>query len=1102
MSGDAAPWIQAFLKHRGLSEPDGRPLYAYRCDNGEFASLQSMLCDAPSTGALDSSTIRAFVLYAAEWWQRRYDGGRWAWDPLLASIIWRNLPFPYLYDPVRRALTWWRVELVRLSNANRYLGTFACQGGLPLAFVDESSRITTYLRAVLRHAATTRQFVEDPIDLAIDQQHLLRPPTLRRDYVFRLAADLVDAVLDLRDDAQDEDPLSSLDQARPDWRDAMPLALDDERARVLLIGLLREARDKTPPASNFRVVRYLRRTGIGWRLGARIELPKSLSRENLARQLGVSDADLPPRLQVRVTGDRVRVVGLYAARADDYLLMSRGKERAGELWDQEAAAEIRIQFFAQRLVGEAPLRRGAALGELPWAFRSDKEESAFIGEGSVSDRSPEIVLLVPEDCTVDRADVPVEHTQVLNRHLWRVSEPIVLKTTCGDCTIRPSSEQMVDEDYRLSGQRMYDLKANYPLFRGPPRLRVAKPEQPVRAVSGAEVSWRRLGGDWQGRPDSYGQWDVRHVQRGQLRHVTRVGVLPESFGVEVQTGSVIDQGRLLLAGAAGAKISAHGSDARVSTRPVGGAVSVHVVASDPHSPPATTGLRLQWDRSRELIVKAPFPGEGARFLRDGNPFVGPLALDDLYGVRATALSTDSSQSFWIEGELKASDLGSLRRVAHFRRPLEKTGVTHELPLVDIGTMIALLLGASSSPDAKVVLTIFDRAKTECAVAEVKRFQAALVHDASMVSVSETPSFPVEAVTTFEALPLVRPDVEPLRLPVVDSAGSPHCAVLPEDLKLDEEPWLVVLRHDDRVRVQPIVVGGTPTAAGGEDADSASRPSLSEALLPRDPPLRLEAVRDVLNAMQRDEKDEQTDSSDEDWSVLNDMLLRAEGLPANSLDLLTALVERPKLLVRCLFRLDSAPRKLLWELEEELPFSWVLIPRDVWWSETNLAYEQFVGLIGDSMAREQVDRVLDEGVEKIAALCVTAADVAVRLEGGSVSESFVDSTRVQRDEATPDLIKSRVNLDDWPRGYGRDQWRAELGQLPDALWQDPNELPERQPIFDTPVAAAWCCFVGNSTPRTTFLVQRIRSHDPEWFDVAYGAAWARLARAADNVGKRR
>ena len=151
MPGGAAVWIRDFLRCRALEHPDGRALYAYRCTGQEFAALTETLeQSAPLGNRSGDAVIRAFVLYASEWWQRRYDGRHWAWEPLLTSIGWDSIHYPDLYEPVRSAWRWWKVDLVRLPTSIRYLGTFACQGGLPLALVgDTGSRVTQYLRAVL-----------------------------------------------------------------------------------------------------------------------------------------------------------------------------------------------------------------------------------------------------------------------------------------------------------------------------------------------------------------------------------------------------------------------------------------------------------------------------------------------------------------------------------------------------------------------------------------------------------------------------------------------------------------------------------------------------------------------------------------------------------------------------------------------------------------------------------------------------------------------------------------------------------------------------------------------------------------------------------------
>ena len=384
--------------------------------------------------------MRAFVLYASEWWQRKYDGGTWAWEPLLESIGWDEIHYPDLYESVRRAWKWWRVELVSLPTSIRYLGTFACQGGLPLALVgDAHSSVTRYLRAVVKHVASFRALVEDPVVLAEDQQHLLRPPTLRRDYVFRLAADLAEAVHDLAGDAEGDDPLNALDDARPDWRRTMPLDLEDTRARELLTGLLNEAaRSQAAPVDEFRLERLLRHTGTGWRLGARLRLPATIHAETLARQLQVRRTELPPRLQVRTSGEGTHVVGMYGERGDDFLL-HRDRRSSTELWDRHAAGEVRLEFLAGGLVGK-PLvpGRGSALSELPWAFRGGDDYS-LIGEGSVSNRSPEILVLVPDGCTPTAGELMTEPTLGGNEEEGEASSaPVrVLGRTCGRSQTRP-----------------------------------------------------------------------------------------------------------------------------------------------------------------------------------------------------------------------------------------------------------------------------------------------------------------------------------------------------------------------------------------------------------------------------------------------------------------------------------------------------------------------------------------------------------------------------------------------------------------------------------------------------------------------------------------
>ena len=1129
MSLDPATWIDEFLHHRGLDRPDGRALYAYRCTAEEFDSLTQALSRTSLDIIYAHPQVRAFVLYAAEWWQRRYDGHHWAWEPLLESINWR-VHYPDLYEPVRAALRWWRVDLVRLPTSIRYLGTFACQGGLPLGLVgDADSRVVQYLRAVLKYTAEYREFVDDAIHLAQEQTHLLHPPTLRRDYVFRLVADLIEAVLDLQDDAQGEDPISTLDQVRLDWRKTMPLSFEDKRARDLLNSLLREAVQVRPSANDFRVERFLRKTSVGWRLGARVRLPASISAERLGRHLNVSECDLPPRLQVRIYGDRVREVGLYAAQSDNFLLRLRDTQSQTEIWDAEAAAEVRLQFLAGKVVGEGVIPyRGAALGELPWAFRGDPSECPFIGEGSVSNRAPEIVVLVPDGCTTDQMDALAEPSageqegytlfkgediHDLDRAVWRITQPTAIETDHGQCIVRPASEEAIEEGYQLVGQRYYDLESAYPLFCGPPKLRVSKVEQALRTVPTSEVSWRQTGGESRYNPDAYGLWEVRHIRSGEIRYLGRVGILPEQFRLSLEPGSDME-GYLVLTGAQAVKVSTQDEGIELEPLIQGDEIRIRVAAKDATAPPSKVYLQLHWRGHTKLRVKVPFPGHGGHFLRDGKPLDRKLAVDDLYGVRAIALSPKDNQQFWIEGQLKAPDVdNSLLRIANFRFPLRQSGMMYELPLIEIRPMIEQLLAASSSSEAKIELRIVSRSPRmvfpyEREYTEVRRFRAILECDPDRYSVSLSSALAEDdrSSVTFEALPIARPDTDSVPLDVISPADAPHGAVLSQDLNISE-PWLVVARHDGRVRVRPVVIGGRSSESVDLSTSGPEPPHLCGAVSLRDQKSRMRAIVAAMEAM-LDVKD--VHRVEEEWAFLTDTLLRAEGLPATSLDLLRVLVTKPNLLVRCMFRLESAPRQLLWRLEDELPFSWLMVQRDIWWAEVSAAFDRFSNQLadvpdGDRIARDHVDSILKEGVQCFQALGTVRTDVTRRFAREGVSGQYiawVEYVRQQRDKKTPEQIRLRASLDDWPKGDGRREWMQELenGQLLNkhAIWQHEDEHRKRQPIFDTPIAAAWCCFHSKPTERTTFLVKRIRAHDPEWFDLAYEAAWFQLALMQDKV----
>ena len=1100
-----ATWLKAFLEARELPGPDGRALYAYRCKGEEFRTLAEALRYA-SQSAPDSWSARAFVLYASEWWRREYDGRRWAWAPLLQSTGWRMINYPDLYDPVRTAWAWWGIQPVRLPSSTRFLGTFACHGGLPLALVgDSQNSVTRYLRAVLAHVQEYGRVVDDTIDLAADKDYLLRPPTLRRDYVFRLAADLAEAVLDLQPEIQDGDPIASLDEVRPDWRHKMPLDLDNEVARNLLTVLFRDAATGTAaPASDFRVRRFLRRTGAGWRLGASVRLPATIGAGDLAMRLGIDGASLGPRIEVRVDSGGEHVAGVYGRDhqldADEYRLA--GRRASLELWDQGAASEMRLLFVAGDYVGSGIIPTGGAmLGDLPWVFRADEHECPFIGEGTVSSRAPELVALVPTGVDEPPPEIVVE-AAVLERAMWRITQHTTISTDNGPCAMRPATSEHPDQEYRLRGERWYQMASKYALFRGMPSLQAGPPDSLLKGLPPKEVSWRQTGGDWLPMPPprAYGLWQVRHVVDEELRFLGRVGLLPDGIAVQSKPDKAAAKGNLIVT---------NGEMVRITTEDPVKLEIVHetdglramFAAHDVNDPPTTLSLRLHWpNTTTALPVEIPFPARGGRFLRDGKVADKEIAVGQLYGIKAVAYAPPPS-AFWLEGSLKALDLGSLTKVAHFRRPLRQQSASHTLSLVDLRPLVEFLLSASSDLDARVELQIVDVAGQQ-ATLDVVRFPKVLEHDPSDAFITLSPPASTGDEVMVEALCVARPAEDPVPL----AMNGPSAIPIAPDLLRNGEPWLVVARNHEGASVRPLAISlpSVPRRSLAVQVEDGHG-SLEDAVRLPAKAHREAAIRSALNRLVSD--GQESEEGVDDWEFLTNTLLMANGAPAAAIDILTELISHPRLLVRCMFRLESAPRQKLWSLEDELPFSWLLVKGEHWREEAKRSFEQnraiLAKVFGEGSAEaprracEHVKSVLKEGVGRNSGLRSVATDLSVRLDGDQLDQAYASSRKALADVAVSEQIKLRNDLNDWPKGDGRGQWIAEFGantaKLLNLLWRA-GTLGHQRPIFDTPVAAATLSNLPalDPSPRTVFMVKRMRTHDPDWFDVEYARAWTQLA----------
>lgn len=238
-----------------MKRSDKARLYQYRITDECYHGLQAHLIAHHKQlrdiqKARQHGLDKAFVLYAAEWWRREYDGD-WGWQQLLASI---GLNTDDISSQDRVTLTEtglrkWGLKIRKTYNEQGHvrrnaLGSFLVEGGLPIHFINASQSANNWLMLLLDKALDALARDQDPWIVIQDHQMRL-PKSARHDDVLRLLTTLAKDIHQLVDQFgldqhidSDTDSIAYLNQRNPDWADTLALHLSNQAASELLNKLL------------------------------------------------------------------------------------------------------------------------------------------------------------------------------------------------------------------------------------------------------------------------------------------------------------------------------------------------------------------------------------------------------------------------------------------------------------------------------------------------------------------------------------------------------------------------------------------------------------------------------------------------------------------------------------------------------------------------------------------------------------------------------------------------------------------------------------------------------------------------------------------------
>jgi hypothetical protein len=1121
----AQRWLKTvFLRDRNLAAPDSRPLHAYRCTDAELGELSNQLAVAAvGQGSVERHVAAQFCLFAAEWWRRSYDGSAWGWEPVF-QVLGACYDWQQASQLTNKGLGFWQRSLRRSANGREFLLSLVLEGGLPLGLLSAGrGRLTDHLRRVLAELDRFGPNAELGRQLSEQHAHVL-PTSFRRPEVHTLIGDLLSAVLHQRDAIPPTIPPSEamawLDAHAPNWRDELPLVVEDDAARELLAGLIRETvslRDRGRPLVAL-VERILVNDGSEWCPMLDFTMDGIVALESLSPQAGTALVDAE-RARLHAAGDLESAVVAPLA----LMHIERGERREWRieplsgaavpvLWGLDASVELNIRVNGATVCTfRAP--GGEPALQPPLVFDAIEEGDQptrlrLIGTGSIRTRKERLFVacrdatdLIPNDDgvamrslgTISGTDLTLHEIRGTVR--WRGSDgglALVLRTGSEDET---RSRLTVDGN----GPR-WDVAAPIAVL-GRPCLREVAGSQPARPVAITDLRWRPTsGGEWRSLPRD-GSWpfgliELALVRKGELLDRLRLAVLPETARVRVEAQGPCG-GHVLLDGFGDAELHIDRHELSrdvvygIETRADGALIRLDASGE----PPSRVAVVVSWPGQGELCNLLPFPVRGGGFIDARGRWLRPrarLSLDQLYGVHALAGGGNGDAEIF--GWLKAPDVAGDRQLWIRHR------FNGSCSLTSLRSALLNLLAASQDLDAVVQLIVLSGGLESRPLAICRADLVLSVRD-ELISID---SRSLDALEDGE-----RSQIELVCRPIADLGESEEFLPLVPDsgdaqswvfVKAGRSPgaWLIYGRVAGRHRFRPRAV--TVTA---EEA-SIDSGTLAGICCIADHAARQQSLHRLLDAMTED-------SQHGSWREVEQALLAMQGrLPLTTLDVLRSLPSRPDAMTVFLARAGVQVVGPILAMEDELPFLWTVMPLRAWMRAFTAAERSLADLLAGSgqtgeAARTLAGQVLDGTLARIQeeqpALAGTMGFVRERLGRPRPNDCTLAGLRHQvfRQVLAAQLGSLRMELRRRNDGATWPDWPDFRGRV-EGLPPEHVDLPRYcRAVFDAPFAAARLAVTGAGADGQTMRALRLcRAFDPIWFDGAYVFALGLAASEPDKT----
>lgn len=493
------------------------------------------------------------------------------------------------------------------------------------------------------------------------------------------------------------------------------------------------------------------------------------------------------------------------------------------------------------------------------------------------------------------------------------------------CTIR--TQQLYDSaiEYYIKSTEVELVKSDYPVHRAWPKIGWKKDLQ-YGIVPEKELFWRsiRSGNNaWYSVASEMpkGQIEVRRIVNDEVLFSGKVVVLPTDFDINIIPESA-QQGIIMLSGITDTRIDKYSNNEKVTLKSDYSQNECAIYYNSSEMLENTVDLRVSWKDGSNLKLLLPKPVSGGRFVtHDGSVhFDGVASIAHLHGIDAELLTISCAGRGYLNIELlDENPVAEKFRYLHADLPL-LSGCNDKLKQISLyenyNLLNAMLACAWNSNSTLCVDFYSDRFGKDKATLSIKRYDGSFIeHDQGLlVDIKNSVVFPANRIDELvvDAISLKDPGL--------------HISLLKKDefaydlsaLNVQDSPWLIVGKLDGTARIAPVIKWGLPVLQTND--------LLLNALCEADSEQRKKYFNELIFEIDNNPLQNYC-------CLLTEYIKKYKmnnGLSLLDLDLFRGISSNHRVVVQLLISSClSGDSDTIYDIQEELPFSWGWIPVSIW-----------------------------------------------------------------------------------------------------------------------------------------------------------------------------